>query len=90
MIARSPALCRDARGEEATIIENDGRTLRAHVRGVEFTGALFDDVESSRAHDDRVRAGDRSLSRVRAENARRWLPGMIFAIHDLFRRREPS
>jgi Family of unknown function (DUF6304) len=52
MIARYPALYRDAHGEEATLIENDGKTLRMVVRGVEFTGRMFDDFEPSIAQDD--------------------------------------
>jgi len=56
MIARYPALYRDAHGEEATVIENDGKTLRMVVRGVEFTGTMFDDFEPSIARDDPVLA----------------------------------
>ncbi len=52
MITRYPALYRDAHGEEATVIENDGKTLRMVVRGVEFTGTMFDDFEPSIAQDD--------------------------------------
>lgn len=40
-----PAIYRDARGEEHTVIENDGRLLRMTVRGVPFVGNLFDDFE---------------------------------------------
>lgn len=52
MITRYLALYRDAHGEEATVIENDGKTLRMVVRGVEFTGTMFDDFEPSIAQDD--------------------------------------
>ena len=52
MIARYPALYQDTHGEEATVIENDSKTLRMVVRGVEFTGTMFDDFESSIAQDD--------------------------------------
>ena len=52
MIARYPALYRDAHGEEATVIENDGKTLRMVMRGVEFEGTMFDDFEPSIAKDD--------------------------------------
>ncbi len=47
MIARNPAVYRDAHGEEATVIENDGKMLRMVVRGVEFTGTRFEDFEPS-------------------------------------------
>lgn len=40
-----PARYRDARGSEATVIENDGHLLRTVVRGVEFTGRDFDILE---------------------------------------------
>jgi hypothetical protein len=52
MIARYPALYRDAHGEETTVIENDSKTLRMTVRDVEFTGAEFDDFEPSIVQDD--------------------------------------
>jgi hypothetical protein len=52
MIARYPALYRDALGEEKTVIENDGKKLRMIVRGVEFTGTMFDDFEPSIIDDD--------------------------------------
>jgi hypothetical protein len=41
MIARYPALFRDAHSEMVTVIENDGRTLRMVVRGVEFMGTML-------------------------------------------------
>ncbi|MBV9579971.1 MAG: hypothetical protein JO057_15385 [Chloroflexi bacterium] len=41
-----PARYRDARGSEATTIENDGHVLRLRVRGVEFTGHDFDSLEA--------------------------------------------
>jgi len=47
MLATYPATYRDRFGEEATTIENDGTTLRMVVRGVEFTGRMFDDWEPS-------------------------------------------
>jgi hypothetical protein len=56
MIARYPARYRVGHGEEATVIENDSKTLRMVVRGVEFTGAAFDDFEPSIAHDGLVLA----------------------------------
>ena len=42
MLAVYPTLYRDAYGEEETVIENDGQTLRMVVRGVEFEGGDFD------------------------------------------------
>src|SRR5688500_2075908 len=35
----------DRFGNEQTVIENDGKTLRMVVRGVEFAGSWFDDFE---------------------------------------------
>jgi hypothetical protein len=52
MIAHYPGLYWDTHGEEATVIENDGKTLRMVVRGAEFTGTEFDDFEPSVARDD--------------------------------------
>jgi hypothetical protein len=52
MIARYPALYRDVHGEEAMVIENDGKTLQMVVRGVVFTGTMFDDFEPTIAQDD--------------------------------------
>lgn len=43
---------RDRFGEEATSIKNDGTTLRMVVRGIEFTGRMFDDWESSTTASD--------------------------------------
>ncbi len=40
-----PAWYRDARGEEETVIRNDGESLRMTVRGVEFAGWMLDDFE---------------------------------------------
>lgn len=45
MTERYPAIYRDARGEEHTVIENDGTLLRMFVRGVPFMGGMFDDFE---------------------------------------------
>lgn len=42
MLAVYPTVYRDAHGEEETVIENDGQTLRMVVRGVEFEGNDFD------------------------------------------------
>jgi Family of unknown function (DUF6304) len=47
MRAAYPATYRDRFGEEATTIENDGKTLRMVVRGVGFTGEMLDDFEPS-------------------------------------------
>ncbi len=50
MMAIYPAIYRDAHGEEATEIENDGQTLRMVVRGVEFISkpfGSFDDLRPS-------------------------------------------
>jgi hypothetical protein len=52
MIARYPALYRDVHGEVATVKENDGKTLQMVVRGVVFTGTMFDDFEPTIAQDD--------------------------------------
>ncbi len=43
-----PAKYRDKSGEVLTAIENDGRTLRMVVRGVEFSGPDFDGMEVTR------------------------------------------
>jgi len=40
-----PATYRDARGEEATVIYNDGKTLQMTLRGVTFTGDSLNDFE---------------------------------------------
>lgn len=48
MLATYPTVYRDAHGEENTVIENDGQTLRMVVRGVEFISnpfGLFDDFK---------------------------------------------
>lgn len=42
MLATYAAVYRDANGEEKTAIQNDGKTLRMAVRGVEFAGPSFD------------------------------------------------
>jgi hypothetical protein len=39
------AIYRDAQGEIATLIENDGKTLRMRLANVEFTGTDFDGFE---------------------------------------------
>jgi|GEM_PF-856181 len=41
MKAAYPTIYRDNHGEEQTVIENDGQTLRMVVRGVEFIGRSF-------------------------------------------------
>ena len=38
-----PALYSDLNGAEETILRNDGKTLRLSLRGVEFSGSMFDD-----------------------------------------------
>lgn len=43
--ANYPASYSDANGKEETIIRNDGETLRMRVRGVEFYGKAFFDLE---------------------------------------------
>ncbi|MCA1596913.1 MAG: DUF6304 family protein, partial [Chloroflexi bacterium] len=43
MLAQYPAVYRDASGEEATVITNDGTSLTMTVRGVTFVGQSFDD-----------------------------------------------
>lgn len=45
MRAEYPALYRDVRAEERTVIENDGKQLRMVVRGVEFVGDDFDGLK---------------------------------------------
>lgn len=49
-----PARYRDARGEEATTIFNDGRTLRMVVRSVEFSGPDFDGFEPPPRMEDAI------------------------------------
>ena len=41
MLAVYPTIYRDAHGEESTVIENDGQTLRMVVRGIEFISNPF-------------------------------------------------
>ena len=41
MLALYPTIYRDAHGEEETVIENDGQTLRMVVRGAEFISPPF-------------------------------------------------
>ena len=45
MVMRFPGSFADARGREGISIVADGRTLRLTIRGVEFTGLDFDDLE---------------------------------------------
>ena len=40
-----PARYSDPNGAEETILRNDGKTLRIRLRGVEFSGSMFDDFE---------------------------------------------
>ena len=47
MLVVYPTKYRDRFGEETTTIENDGAMLRMVVRGIEFTGRMFDDWEPS-------------------------------------------
>src|SRR6266511_1057072 len=42
-----PATYKDRFCEEKTVIQNDGKTLRMFLRGVMFTGSMFDDFEPS-------------------------------------------
>ena len=42
-----PAIYSDRYGEEKTIIQNDGKSLRMSLRGVIFSGSMFDDFEPS-------------------------------------------
>lgn len=51
MTQRYQAAYRDARGEERTVIENDGTLLRMTVRGVPFVGNSFDDFEPQTEED---------------------------------------
>jgi len=44
-VVNYPAVNRDSFGEEKTIIQNDGKTLRMSLRGIEFSGFMFDDFE---------------------------------------------
>ena len=46
MKATYPTIYRDGHGEEHTVIENDGQTLRMVVRGVEFISAPFGSFDS--------------------------------------------
>ncbi len=39
-----PTIYRDKNGQEITTIQNDGKTLRMVVRGVEFSGTVFDQL----------------------------------------------
>src|SRR5262245_22068648 len=45
MLESYPARYRDAFGQEATTIRNDGKHLRMIIRGVEFKGFMLDDWE---------------------------------------------
>jgi hypothetical protein len=47
MLVTYPAKYHDRFGDEATTVENDGTMLRMVVRGIEFTGRMFDDWEPS-------------------------------------------
>jgi hypothetical protein len=49
--AAYPTTYRDAHGEIATTIENDGQTLRVSLREVEFQGSDFDSLEPVRWSD---------------------------------------
>jgi len=40
-----PARYRDQHGEEATVIQNDGKSLRMTVRGITFVGFSFDTLD---------------------------------------------
>lgn len=44
-VVNYPAVYRDRFGEEQTVIQNDGKNLRMSLRGVEFSGFMFDDFE---------------------------------------------
>jgi len=48
MMAIYPAVYRDAHGEEHTVVENDGQTLRMIVRGVEFISKPFGSFDDLR------------------------------------------
>lgn len=48
-MARYPAQYTDQHGTEQTHIDNDGDTLRMTLRGVEFSGSMFDDFEHNAA-----------------------------------------
>ncbi|MFN8372886.1 MAG: DUF6304 family protein [Anaerolineae bacterium] len=43
MVTRYPTIYRDKYGEERIVIESTGTSLRTMIRGVEFTGKMFDD-----------------------------------------------
>ncbi|HEU5439625.1 MAG TPA: DUF6304 family protein [Ktedonobacterales bacterium] len=45
MVDSYPARYQDAKGNEQTIIENDGKRLRMLIRGVKFVGTDFDGLE---------------------------------------------
>ncbi len=51
-----PTIYRDALGEEQTVIENDGQTLRMVVRGVEFEGGGFDGL-TAKTPEEALHAG---------------------------------
>src|SRR5579884_337647 len=44
-VVEYPGVYRDARGEEAIVIRNDGKTPSLTIRGVEFAGSDFDRLE---------------------------------------------
>jgi hypothetical protein len=46
-----PAIYHDGCGKERTIIENDGKTLRMIIRGIEFVGPDFDMLEPVLNHE---------------------------------------
>jgi len=54
-----PAIYRDAHGEEHTVIENDGQTLRMIVRGIEFVSKAFGSFEflTAQNRDEAISAG---------------------------------
>mgnify|MGYP006928332576 CR=1 FL=1 len=52
MNATYPTTYCDARGEEATVIHNDGCTLGVHIRGVAFAGESFDALSPRQALSD--------------------------------------
>lgn len=53
-VVNYPTVYDDRFGEERTIIQNDGKTLRMSLRGVEFSGFMFDDFEPSIADEAKL------------------------------------
>lgn len=53
-IVNYPAIYIDTFGEEKTVIQNDGKTLRMSLRGIEFSGFMFDDFTPDSADETKL------------------------------------